>query len=973
MIKNRCIIRLERFAVYTRIVLVLTVWSTIIQGASEITTAWLSTPIAIASQQADVPWPHEKSDLTPDPNIIFGRLPNGFRYILMENNRPEERVSLHLYVMAGSLNESDSQQGVAHFLEHMLFNGSTHFPPGELIRYFQSIGMQFGNDANAHTGFDETVYDIILPAGDEQHLKKGLLVIHDYAAGASLLEEEINRERSVILAEMRSRDTIGYRTFKTTLGFELPDLLVSQRMPIGKREVIEKVDRALLKDYYDRWYRPDNMILVMVGDFTATMAKHLINTQFKDLAPRATATAPPDVGTIDHQGIKPFYHHEPEAGGTTVSIEVIHMHEPVPDSLSRRRQKLIEDLADRIVQDRLDDRLKKPDSPFTSAMIGSGIYLNRIRYAEITADSNAADWKRTLFILDQELRRAEIHGFSESELTRVKKETLNILENAAKEASTRDSSTLARSIIRNLSANRVIQSPAQEKANLSPVIEKITLEEVHRAFKSNWPDDHRLVLVTGDAALGDDSATPPAAVISDAYLASSKTEVHRFRLDSPASFPYLATPQAAGGVAFRERVDDLGITRIRLENGIWVNLKPTDYKANEVLANLVFGHGRSAEPIDRPGMSLLAEGTMNESGLGGLKSNALERALAGKSTYTDFKITETHCNLSGETVSQEVELLFQLIHAHLLDPGFRHDALLLSRERLRQDYQAFTRSTDGMMRIEGIRWLAGGDNRFGIPPFEQIEAIQLNDIQDWLAPQLKSAPLELSIVGDFEVDEVIELARRYLGTLPERDTTIENPRTDLPRMPVGTIHRIDVDTQIPKALVVSAWQTADFWEISRSRRLSVLSDIFSERLRERIREKLGASYSPFAFNRASRAYRGYGVFQAYVNVAPDQTGPVLKEVRGIAANLVASGVTAEELARVVDPIITSIKTLRRTNGYWLNSVMTESQKHPQQLEWARTFLEDYAAVSTQEINRLAATYLTDERSSAIIIQPKNKP
>ena len=152
-------------------------------------------------------WPHENSDLLPDPSITFGRFDNGFRYVLMENQRPRDRVSVHLYIRAGSINETDDQQGLAHFLEHMLFNGSTHFPPGELIRYFQSIGMQFGNDANAHTGFDETVYDIVLPAGDKQNLKKGLLVMRDYAEGALLLEAEVEREKAVILAELRSRDS----------------------------------------------------------------------------------------------------------------------------------------------------------------------------------------------------------------------------------------------------------------------------------------------------------------------------------------------------------------------------------------------------------------------------------------------------------------------------------------------------------------------------------------------------------------------------------------------------------------------------------------------------------------------------------------------------------------------------------------------------------------------------------------------
>ncbi len=937
----------------------------------------LSPSPAVAGQpqimQLPAPlWPHEKSGLAPDPAITFGGLANGFQYVLLENKRPEDRVSVHLYIRAGSLNETEAQQGLAHFLEHMLFNGSTHFPPGELVRYFQSIGMQFGNDANAHTGFDETVYDIILPAGDEDNIKKGLLVMRDYAMGALLLEEEVKRESGVILAEMRSRDSAAYRTYKATLKFEFPDILVSERLPIGKPAVISSADRSLLKGFYDAWYRPDNMVLVMVGNFSIPLAERLIDAQFRDFAPRAPLPAPPVLGTIDHSGLKAFHHYEPEAGGTTVSIEVIRSYDHEPDSLALRRRQLVADMSDRIVQNRLDARLKAPGAPFTSAAVGSGIYLNRIRYAEISGDSNAENWQQTLSVLEQELRRAGRYGFTEAELARVKKDTLKMLDNAAREAPTRNSTTLARAIIRDLAADRTIQSPEQEKNNLLPTAENVTLAQVHQAFKENWPDAHRLILVTGNADLKAWSPKSPESLVREVYLASAGNAVHRPETKALGAFPYLPEPEETGTIASREVEEDLGITHIRLGNGIRLNLKRTDYKANEVLVNLIFGNGKAAEPVTLPGISLLAEATVNESGLGAMDTNELKRALAGKSTYVDFKITDTHFSLFGETISDEVDLLFQLIYAHLTDPGFRDDALALTLDRLRQDYHAFSRSIEGMMRIEGLRILAGGDNRFGMPPLEAIQAIGLDDIRNWVAPQLGSAPLELSIVGDFEENRVLELARRYLGSLPDRSGDAGRLRSDLPRLPTGTVNRIDVDTQIPKALVVAAWQTEDFWNISRTRRLSVLADVFSERLRERIREKLGVSYSPYALNQASRAYPGYGVFQAYVNVAPEQTDTVLKEVKEIAANLARKGITADELARAVDPILTSIKAYRQTNGYWLNSVMTGSERHPQQTEWARSFLGDYAAVTVEELATLAATYLTDDGAAAVIIQPGKK-
>ena len=925
---------------------------------------------AAASKPRPPAWPHSRSDLSPDPAVIFGGLDNGLRYVLMKNRRPEERVSVHLYVHAGSMNETEDQRGLAHFLEHMLFNGSTHFPPGELVRYFQSIGMQFGNDANAHTGFDETVYDLILPTGNRESLQQGLLVMGDYAMGALLLEEEVKRESKVILAEMRSRDSAGYRTLKATLQFEFPDALISQRMPIGRADVIRQASRRQLKAFYDAWYRPDNMVLVMVGDFDPSLAERLIAERFGDFQARAPRPAIPAAGHIDHKGLQVFYHHEPEAGGTTVGIETVRADPPHADSLARQRREMLADLADRIVQNRLDARLKSPDAPFTDAAVGSGTYLSRIRYAEISADSNSGQWRPTLSVIEQELRRARLFGFTAAELDRVRKDTLKMLSDAVREAPTRDSTALARGIIRDLANNRVIQSPAQEQAQLAPLIEAATPAAVHQAFLSHWPDDQRLVLVTGRAEIAKASPAAGRRLIRAAFLASAATVVKPPAVRAGAVFPYLPPPSDSGTVASREVLGDLGITRIRFANGVCLNVKRTEFKTNEVLVNLILGHGISAEPQNRPGLSRLAEATVAESALGGMDSDQLERALAGRSTTVDFSVQETHLAFAARSVSGELELMLQLLYAHLTDPGLRDDALTLARERLHQAYRSARRSVEGMMRMEGLRLLAGGDSRFGMPAFDRIGEIGLAQIRAWLVPQLDHAPLELSVVGDVDVQAVIELTRRYLGSLPPRGPDPGNPRRDLPRLPTGTVSRIKVDTQIPKALVVAAWRTDDFWDIHRTRRLSVLADVFSERLRERIREKLGAAYSPYAFNRSSRAYPGYGVFQAYITVAPEQSDAVLAEVRAIAADLAASGVAADELKRAIDPIRTSIKESRQTNGYWLNSVMTGSTRHPQQLAWARSFLADFAAVTREEISTLAAAYLTEKRAAAIIVEPR---
>jgi zinc protease len=501
------------------------------------------------------------------------------------------------------------------------------------------------------------------------------------------------------------------------------------------------------------------------------------------------------------------------------------------------------------------------------------------------------------------------------------------------------------------------------------MIASATLTDLHRAFLANWPDDHRLVLVTGSADLKTTSPKAPVSQIQDAFLAATGVVVKPYQASVAATFPYLAEPANAGSIVSKSVIEDLGITRIRFANGVQLNLKPTDYKTNEVLAKLVFGHGKSQEPDHLPGLSLLAEATINESGLGTMDTEELARALAGTSTELDFNIAEGYFDYSAKSVSGEMALLFQLLHAHLTDPGFRDDALLLARERLHQRYRSYRRSVEGMLRIEGMRVLAGGDGRFGIPPFEELQNLTLDHIQQWITPLLANASLELSIVGDFDEAQVIELARRYLGSLPERRDPIQPQRTDIPHLPMGTTHHIAVDTQISKSLLIVAWPTTDFWDIRRTRRLSVLADVFSERLRERVREKLGASYSPFAFNQPSRAYTGYGTFQAHVNVAPDLIDTVLTEVKAIAADLAQNGVSDDERIRALDPILTAIREYRQTNAYWLNSVLAGSSRAAQQFEWARSFLEDYAAITSQELSTLAGTYLLDHQSAALIIEP----
>jgi zinc protease len=926
---------------------------------------------ALEETDSSTLWPHEKSDLLPDPRVVFKKLPNGFRYVLMENHYPKNRVSMHLYVLAGSMYESDSQQGLAHFLEHMLFDGSTHFQPEELVKYFQSIGMKFGPDANAYTGFDRTVYDMLLPEGDRKNLEDGLVVMKDFAEGALLLPSQVQKEQGVVLSEMRTRDSASYRTYISTLNFEFPDAIISKRLPIGKEEVLKSTERRDLKKFYDTWYRPEKMILVLAGDFDAKMAAPLIDNKFSSLAPRAPPGTVPEFGDINHKGIKPFYHFEKESGNTTVSIEVVKKVLSEPDSLDFQKKRLTQYLANQMVKHRLDALARKSDTPFTSASISSGIFLHQIKYAEISADCNPENWKNSLSLIEQTLRKALKYGFTESELARVKKDFLSELDNAVKETSTRNSHDLARNIIWSLSTDRVFMSPEQKKELLAPIIDAITLKNVHHAFKEIWPSNDRLVLVTGNAKLTDMN-TDPETQILDAYFDSRSVTVSRPIKKSAAIFPYLREPEKEGRIIRTKKIPDLGIVQVDFKNGVRLNLKKTDFKANQVILNLAFGRGKPCEPLDMPGLALLTENVMNESGLGALEQEEIERALSGKNTSVRFRVGEDRFLLKGETVTHEVPLLFQLLYAHFVDPGFRKEAYERSLEVYRQKYLELSGSIDGAMELSGLRFLAGGDPRFGLTDTENFNKLTLDNVRSWITQSLGNDDVEVSVVGDFDMESTIKLAAKYFGSLPLRPIIDEPKEKRLPVFPAGQSRTLSASTKIQKGLIAVAYPTEDLWDISRTRRLSVLSSIISDRLREQIREKLGAAYTTFAFNRPSRVYPGYGVLQAWVYVDPHEADMLIKKVKKISSDLVKNGLTQDELHRAIAPSLTSIKDMLRKNTYWLDTVLTGSEKHPQQIDWSRTINKDYASITQEEVSNIAKKYLDNHRAATIIVRP-DKP
>jgi zinc protease len=674
----------------------------------------------------------------------------------------------------------------------------------------------------------------------------------------------------------------------------------------------------------------------------------------------------PDFGRVGETGTDTLYVYEPDLGYTGVTISSVWNVDPEPDSMAGEVQRLKEYLGAKILDNRLQHLVNKEGSPMTGADVYSGKMVNRIGYVGIDARTSSGAWKQTLQLLDTTLRQALKYGFTDAELERVKKEVITMLSKQVQMAAGRTSTQIVDEIIRTLNKNEVYMSPEQEQTLYRPVIEKMTQADVNEAFRGLW-HERRLLNVVGTVDLREVEPSPESAIFQ-VRQEQENAEVSPWVEEKNISFPYL--PVLKQNIAVQNHIEysKIGVDRYVFANGLILNLKQTDFAPNEINMTVVFGNGRLSEPV--PGIGMLAERVVSESGLGGLTREQLTAALASYSSRVRFSVNGDSFLLSGKGLSSESELLFQLLYAHLEDPAFRPGAYRRSMAKLVQMYSQMENSVEGMMQLRGERFLYGGDQRYGFVPLASMQKITLEQIENWLAPVFKKDGLEVSVVGDFDRDEILQLAGRYFGGWREQSGTALSGRKI--SFPSDKKLTLQIHSASDKALVTVAWPTDDYWDIFRTRRLSVLASVLDDRLRKQIREELGATYSPVVYNNSSRVDPGYGVLRSLMIVDPSRADKLTEKLKAVGATLAVDGVSEEELERALEPVLTSIRDMVRTNRYWLGSVLTGSSRHPQQLEWPLTFQKDFAAISGKDITDLAARYLQPQKAAEVIIKPEKK-
>jgi zinc protease len=928
----------------------------------------LAAPLAEAQSKAGEAraWEHETSDIPVNPRLKFGALANGLRYSWMSNTEPQKRCYVRLHVNVGSLAEDDDERGIAHFLEHMAFNGTRHYPPGTLIEWFQKHGMGFGADTNAHTGLGETVYQLDLPQSDEKSLDEGLTVLRDFADGALLEEKEIEAEKGVIDGEERERDSAGYRVLEKSLAKQFAGTRVAVRLPIGAKAVRDRFDAAKIRAFYRKWYRPENMTVAVVGDLGALDPAPFVERVFGDMKPPSTPPAPePPMGTPSGAE-KTFSIYESEIPNVTVAVERLVPWRDDRVTVANWARDEALSFARRMLNLRFVELAKKADAPFLQARVGEGGGGVRVYDGEsLSVTAVPGKWKEAFAFAEQELRRALEHGFQEAELNEVRADMLRSLDEGVEREKTRSSLSFMGEILAAAEERSVPTDAETDRRILRPIVLGLTAKSCHDAFVKAWGEGALFLSTTGNLDLGPDAP----ARLAEAYEASRKVAVTAGAEAASVPFAYASNAARAGRVKSRRHVEDLDIHELVFENGVKVNIKKTDFKEKQILVSARLGEGALTLAPSESELAQVASRVFTGMGLVAHSADDVRRLTAGREVGVAFSAEQDEFVLGGATTREDLVLQCELIAAYMQAPGWRADGMTQYMRSVPQFYEALQHQPDGPLVQKFIPALYSGDPRFGLPSREKVEAVTIDRLRQWLTPQLAKGPLEVAIVGDLDIEAAVAAAARTFGTLPRRRA--EDPldaRRKVPAVRTGLQMVEPVASVVPKSLVVATFPSTDGIEALRRRRLSLLASVLNDRLRVQVRETLGASYSPSARSEASTVYPGNGLLLVRAMAEPAKVQALVEACVKAADDLATGGVAQEELDRLREPILATLRDILRTNTHW-TSVLAESQRRPVVLDEARHLVDDYKGMTPETISSLAAEYLKKDRASVLVVNP----
>ncbi len=920
---------------------------------------------------------HEASDLPADPSVRYGVLDNGMRYAIMENDTPTGTAALRLMFDVGSFAEDEDQRGLAHFIEHMAFNGTTNVPEGEMVTVLERYGLEFGPDTNAFTGQEVVGYQLDLPSNSEELINVGLFLMRETASEIVFDADAIDRERGVIMGEMRFRDTPVSRYFEAFYDFLYPDTSAAERSPIGTAEVINTAQPEQFQRYYDEYYTPERAFLVVVGDVDADQIEDKIRNGYEMSSPTLDVTraegfatwqqpedAPgeTDLGTVTKSEEPEFgFFHDPDVF-TIINVDVVVPGEPMPNTRASSLTALKRQLANGIVQRRIQSQINSGSAPLVQANVGYTNDFGLANRAGILGVATADRWREGVAVLENEIRRALEHGFTQSELNEQLANFRTALRNRADQADTRNSVGLADGIADAWVGEQVFTHPDYDLAWFEEIESELTVAELEFAFRKMWKGAAPSVFV----ALNQDLPDGEAAV-REAWLSASAEPVEAPEDFADEDFAYTDFGPA-GVVAEQSVVEDFELTQIRFENGVRLNVKPTDFEDNVIRVRVEFGAGDlTPQPTAAAGSMLGA--SFGGGGLAAHDRDSLQRLLAGRSVGYGVGVGDDTFFFSNATTPTDFELQMQVLAAFMTEPGWRDEGLnqfraIAEEVRRGQNAQAVQVAQNRVSRM-----LRNGDPRWGFPTAEEVNAFTMDHARTMLELALQSAPIEITLVGDVTVEAAIEVVGSTFGALPARDETWpsyeDNADISFPE-PAADPVIVRYNGEPDSAMANTYFPVGDAMDDTRRAQLGLLRGVYSLKATDRFREEEGATYSAIVSNQASQVFDDYGFLWVGLDVDRSDVPAMYDITNEIAAAMAAGEITEDELQRARQPILERLEEGLESNGYWL-AALSSSQTEPDDLEALRTVRDRYEAVTVEDLTALAAEVLNPAEAYRVTI------
>lgn len=855
-----------------------------------------------------------------DPKLTKGKLANGLTYYIRENKKPEKKVELRLVVKVGSIMEDDNQQGLAHMAEHMAFNGTKNFKKNEIVSYLQSIGVEFGNDLNAYTGFDETVYILPIPTDQPKNLEKGFQILEDWAHQVSYLDEDINGERAIILEESRLGKSGEERMFKKVYPELFKGSKYANRIPIGVDSIIKTFNPDLIRKFYKEWYRPELMAVIVVGDIKKDQALAMIKKHFEGL------TSPANARPREYAAVPPYTTNnamvvtDKEATGYEFSINFSAKPSKPENTQEGYRKDLVKQLYIGMMTSRFRELTQKENPPFMVADIGFDSYAKFYEAFSIVGSTGTNDVKRGMNAALEEVERVKRFGFTAAEMERTKKNILSSYERAWNNREKNESGSYADEYIRNFTDEESIPGIDAEFNLVKTILPQITLNEVNAVSDLFKSETNRFTFVTGLEQDAKNKLPETQEIIALLDAKSNDKSIKPYE-EKSVSTTLLTKSLPVGKIISKQSNAILGTTELVLSNGVKVSLKKTDFKNDQILFSASKWGGTSGYSLKDKFSAENAAQMVMSMGIGSFAPIDLRKALAGKVVSISPSISNISAGFSGSSSKKDIETLFQLLDLYVTEP--RTDSTLFKSVVQRGKAQvAMLGANPQYAFLDTLYKVLYNNNPLAptaIPKVENYEKIDLKRAVSIYKERLGDVGgMHISIVGSFDENVIIPLLEKYVAGLPAKSKAafVDNKLRPF----VGVNDFQFKKGKEDKSLIIGIIHDEVPYSEALSQKMTALSDALNIIITEEMREKIQGIYG--GGTNADVTKFPYGSYQLVLQLpcGPAKVDTLIAAYKNELKKLADKGIAQSYVDKVKKAWIEKYKVEVKTNEYWLSAL-----------------------------------------------------